>query len=59
MEEAVPPDDRVAESRPVVDPSADGRVVIDFTVGPPGVGPVASITPVDLDELLAEQPPSE
>jgi len=28
----------------------EGRVLIDFTVGPAGVGPPTAITPVDADE---------
>jgi hypothetical protein len=28
----------------------EGRVLMDFTVGPAGVGPPTAITPVDADE---------
>jgi hypothetical protein len=59
MGEAEVRDDGVEASGPMTDESREGRVVIDFTVGPAGVGPVTSITPVDVSELLAEQPPAE
>jgi len=35
------------------------RVVIDFTVGPAGVGPPTSITPAAMGDAHAEPPPAE
>lgn len=44
MCESEPMDNLDEESMPLLD-SNQARVVIDFTVGPPGVGPVTSVTP--------------
>ena len=49
-------DNDVSESHPVTDENRESRVVIDFTVGPAGVGPPASVTPAPVDELIQEPP---
>ena len=43
----------------VVDENRESRVVIDFTVGPAGVGPPTSITPAHPDKPIPEQPPAD
>jgi hypothetical protein len=56
--EVKPAENEVDNSSSAQDRSHD-RVVIDFTVGPAGVGPATSITPtgdreVDVEPTLAE-----
>ena len=53
-----PPADDVSAS-PLAEENSEGRVVIDFTVGPPGVGPATGITPDEVGEILTEGPPAE
>ena len=57
MSESQLPDHDIGEPSPGVDEDRESRVVIDFTVGPAGVGPPTSITPVDADKPLPEAPP--
>ena len=45
MTESKLPDNDISEPSPVMDEARESRVVIDFTVGPAGVGPPTSITP--------------
>jgi len=45
MGESKLPDDDISEPSPAVNETREGRVIIDFTVGPAGVGPPTSITP--------------
>jgi hypothetical protein len=47
-------DDDVSEPEPVMDENQKSRVVLDFTVGPAGVGPPTSVTPARADEPLQE-----
>ena len=56
--EVKPSDNEADDSTSAREPSHD-RVVIDFTVGPAGVGPATSVTPtgdrkVDVESTLAE-----
>jgi len=44
------PDDSVNVVGETRDDGDQGRVLMDFTVGPAGVGPPTAITPVDADE---------
>ena len=44
MSESEPADNEDLEVMPVSE-ADQARVVIDFTVGPPGVGPVTSVSP--------------
>jgi len=48
----------VDASNPVLEQNQP-RVVIDFTVGPAGVGPPASIIPAAMGDAQAEPPPAE
>ena len=57
MSESQLPDNDISEPSPGVDEDRESRVVIDFTVGPAGVGPATSITPVDAAKPLPEPPP--
>ena len=59
MGESKRPDNDISEPSPVVDENRESRVVIDFTVGPAGVGPATSITPAHADSPLPEPPPPD
>ena len=59
MTESKLPDNDISEPSPAVDETRESRVVIDFTVGPAGVGPATSITPAHADNLLPEPPPPD
>ena len=59
MAESKLPDNDISEPSPVVDENRESRVVIDFTVGPAGVGPPTSITPAHADNPLPEPPPPD
>jgi hypothetical protein len=48
----------VDASNPVLEQN-QGRVVIDYTVGPAGVGQAMSVTPADIGDARAEPPPAE
>ena len=59
MAESELTDNDVKEPGTVVDENRESRVVIDFTVGPAGVGPPTSITPAQADKPLPEPPPAD
>ena len=56
MGESTLPDNDIIEPSPVVDENRESRVVIDFTVGPAGVGPATSTTPTHADNPPPEPP---
>ncbi len=53
------PMDNIDEQSMPVSESNEARVVIDFTVGPPGVGPVTSVTPAGVRDDTPVLPPDE
>jgi hypothetical protein len=57
MFDADPAGDEGHLSRQVMESELQSRVVIDFSVGPPGVGPPTSVTPRVRRESTTQQPP--
>ena len=51
------PDTDLDVSSHLMEGDRDARFVVDFTVGPPGVGPVTSVTPNEPRESSEHQPP--
>ncbi len=58
MSESEPTENDDMEAVPVAD-SNQARVVIDFTVGPAGVGPVTSVSPGGFRDGPPVPPPDE
>jgi hypothetical protein len=56
MGEAKLADKDISAPSPVVDENRESLVVVDFTVGPAGVGPPTSITPAHPVKPLPEPP---
>jgi hypothetical protein len=54
--ESTLPDNDISQPNPVLDENRESRVVIDFTVGPAGVGPPTSITPTHADKPRHHHP---
>jgi hypothetical protein len=57
MDDSEPlPDTDIDVSSHLIEGDRDTRFVVDFTVGPPGVGPVTSATPYEPHESFEHQP---
>ena len=58
MDDSEPlPDNNIDVSSHLMEGDRESRFVVDFTVGPPGVGPVTSVTPYEPREISEHQPP--
>ena len=58
MDDSAPlPDNDIDVSSQMMEGDREIRFVVDFTVGPPGVGPVTSVTSHEPRESPEHQPP--
>lgn len=58
MDDSEPlPDNDIDVSSHLMEGDRESRFVVDFTVGPPGVGPVTSVTLYEPRESSEHQPP--